>query len=108
MKRFQKLLNFAARVLSGGRKFDHISDVLHRLNWFTAEHMHLYHGLNLLKRMIATSEPESIAAVVMFTTVPLETLTTLLRRRLDLKQAGAGSGTQLSQRTMPFPLSFEV
>ena len=62
MKRIQKLLNFAARVLSGRRKFDHISDVLHRLNWFTAEHMHLYHGLNLLKRMIATSEPESIAA----------------------------------------------
>ena len=31
MKRIQKLLNFAARVLSGRRKFDHISDVLHRL-----------------------------------------------------------------------------
>ena len=45
MKRIQKLLNFAARVLTGRRKFDHISDVLHRLNWFTAEHMHLYHGL---------------------------------------------------------------
>lgn len=61
MKRVQKLLNFAARVLSGRRKYDHISDVLHRLNWFTAEHMYLYRGLNLLKRMISTSEPESIA-----------------------------------------------
>ena len=28
----------------------------------------------------------------MFTTIPLETLTTLLRRRFDLRQAGAGSG----------------
>ena len=61
MKRVQKLLNFAARVLSGRRKFDHISDVLHRLNWLTAEHLYLYHGLNLLKRVISTSEPESIA-----------------------------------------------
>ena len=62
MKRIQKLLNFAARVLSGRRKFDHISDVLNQLDWFTAEHMHLYHGLNLLKRIISTSEPEAIAA----------------------------------------------
>ena len=28
MKRVQKVLNFAARVLFGRRKFDHISDVL--------------------------------------------------------------------------------
>ena len=61
MKRVQKLLNFAARVLSGRRKFDHISDVLRRLDWLDAEHMYLYHGLNLLKRVISTSEPESIA-----------------------------------------------
>ena len=61
MKRVQKLLNFAARVLSGRKKFDHISDVLHRLNWLTADHMYLYRGLTLLKRMICTSEPESIA-----------------------------------------------
>ena len=61
IKRIQKLLNFAARVLSGRRKFDHISDVLHRLDWLTAEHMYMYHGLNLLKRVISTSEPETIA-----------------------------------------------
>ena len=61
MKRIQKLLNFATRVLSGRRKFDHISDVLHQLDWLTAERMYLYYGLNLLKRMLCTSEPESIA-----------------------------------------------
>ena len=61
MKRVQKVLNFAARVLSGRRKFDHVSDVLNRLDWLTAEHMYLYHGLSLLKRMICVSEPECVA-----------------------------------------------
>ena len=61
MKRIQKVLNFAARVLSGRRRFDHISDVLNRLDWLTAEHLYLYRGLILLKRMLATAEPESIA-----------------------------------------------
>ena len=60
IKRIQKLLNFAARVLSGRRKFDHISDVLAELEWLTAEHMYLYHSLSLLKRMISTSEPECL------------------------------------------------
>ena len=62
MKRVQKLLNFAARVLSGRRKFYHVSDVLYRLEWLTADHMYLYRGLTLLKRMISISEPESIAS----------------------------------------------
>ena len=62
LKRIQKLLNFAARVLSGRRKFDHVGDVLDRLNWLTAEHMYSYHGLSLLKRMIVTSQPESMAS----------------------------------------------
>ena len=61
MKRLQKLLNFAARVISGRRKFDHVSDVITRLDWLTAENMYLYHGLNLLKRVLTTSEPEGIA-----------------------------------------------
>ena len=59
--RVQKVLNFAARVLSGRRKFDHVSDILNRFDWLTAEHLYLYRGLSLLKRMLTTSEPESIA-----------------------------------------------
>ena len=57
----QRLLNFAARVISGRRKYDHISDVLRELNWLTAENMYTYHGLTLLNRIRCTSEPESIA-----------------------------------------------
>ena len=61
MKRIQKVLNFAARVLSGRRKSAHISDVLYQLDWLTAENMYLYHGLALLKRMLLSSQPECIA-----------------------------------------------
>ena len=60
MKRIQKLLNFAARVLSGRRKYDHVSDVLAELGWLTAEQMYQHHSLSLLKRMVSTSEPECI------------------------------------------------
>ena len=35
--RLQKLLNFRARVVSGRRKYDHISDVLKELQWLSAE-----------------------------------------------------------------------
>ena len=61
LKRVQKLLNFAARVISGRRKFDHISDVLGQLNWLSADNLYMYHGLTLLKRVLATSEPEVLS-----------------------------------------------
>ena len=60
--RLQKVLNFAARVVSGRRKFDHISDVLRDLEWFTAHNMYVYHALTLLKRILDTAQPESLAA----------------------------------------------
>ena len=47
--RLQKVLNFAARVISGRRKFDHVSDVLHELQWLTARNLHVFHTLTLLK-----------------------------------------------------------
>ena len=33
----QRLLNFCASVISGRRKYDHISDVLPELRWLTAK-----------------------------------------------------------------------
>ena len=38
--RLQRLLNFCARVISGHRKYDHISDVLRELGWLTASNMY--------------------------------------------------------------------
>ena len=35
--KLQKVFNFAARVISGRIKFDHISDVLQQLGWLNVE-----------------------------------------------------------------------
>ena len=40
--RLQKVFKFAARVISGRRKFDHISDVLLQLDWLNVEQLHLF------------------------------------------------------------------
>ena len=60
MVRLQKLLNYGARVISGRRKFDHISDVLKDLEWLTAKNRHQYHSLTLLKRILANGQPETL------------------------------------------------
>ena len=60
-ERVQKVLNFAARVISGRRKFDHISDVLRDLEWLSARSLHRYHAMTLLKRALVTGQPESLA-----------------------------------------------
>ena len=38
----QKVLNFAARVISRRRKFDRVSDVLLDLQWLTARNLHVF------------------------------------------------------------------
>ena len=58
--RLQKLLNYGARVISGRRKHDHISDVLRDLKWLSAENMYRYHSMTLLKRMLSTGQPEHL------------------------------------------------
>ena len=58
--RIQKLLNFGARVISGRRKYDHISDVIRELSWLSAHNLHLYHSLMLLKRVVASGQPGSL------------------------------------------------
>ena len=58
--RIQKLLNFCARVISGRRKFDHISDVLRDLKWLSAQNLHVYHSLMLLRRILTAGQPEAL------------------------------------------------
>ena len=61
LSRLQRILNFCARVITGRRKYEHISDVLRQLKWLTAENIHLYHSLTLLNKIRYTSEPESLS-----------------------------------------------
>ena len=60
LARVQRLLNFGARVISGRRKYDHISDVLKNLRWLSAENMWRFHAVTLLKKMLVTGQPESL------------------------------------------------
>ena len=60
LARVQRLLNFGARVISGRRKYDHISDVLRSLGWLSAENMYRFHSLTLLKKLLVTGQPESL------------------------------------------------
>ena len=59
--RLQKLLNFGARVESGRRKFDHVSDVLEGLQWLSADNWWRFHSLTVLKRTIYSGQTESLA-----------------------------------------------
>ena len=60
MRRLQRLLNFGARIVSGRRKFDHISDVMRDLQWLSAENMWRFQSVMLLKKMLTTGQPESL------------------------------------------------
>ena len=58
LKRLQKVQNFAARVISGRRKFDHISDVLESLEWLPVSSLLDLNDMCLLHRVLSTGEPE--------------------------------------------------
>ena len=60
MQRLQKFLNFALRVISGRRKFDHISDVRGELGWPTARQLYEYHSLFFLHKIRCTEKPEAL------------------------------------------------
>ena len=62
MQRLQKILNFALRVVSGRRKFDHISDVRDELGWPTARQLYELHSLSLLHKIRCTGEPETLSS----------------------------------------------
>ena len=61
LHRLQKLINFAARIVSGKRKFDLVSDVREALGWLDAPDLFLHQTLCLLHRVRRTAEPESLA-----------------------------------------------
>lgn len=57
----QKILNFCARVVTGKKKFDHISDSFHQLRWLNAEELTDYHRLCIVHQMLTTGKPEQLA-----------------------------------------------
>ena len=62
-RRIQTLMNFAARVISGKRKFDHISGVRDSLRWLDPSDLSDFQTLSLLHKIRRTGQPESLAAL---------------------------------------------
>ena len=59
--RLEKILNFAARVISGRRKYDHVSDVRNELGCLSAADMSSCDTLVLLHKVTRAGEPSAIA-----------------------------------------------
>ena len=51
LSRIQKIINYAAKVIFGRKKYDHVSDLLHQLRWLSAENLATYHSLCLLHKV---------------------------------------------------------
>ena len=62
LQQIQKVFNFAARVISGRRKFEHVSDVTRALGWLSARDFIDLNDICLLHRIITQEQPTSIAS----------------------------------------------
>ena len=62
MSRIQKVINYAAKVIFGRKKYDHVSDLLRRLGWLSAKDLATYHTLSLVHKVRRHGEPEGLAA----------------------------------------------
>ena len=60
VQEFQKVLNFAARVISGRRKYDHISDVQSDLGWLSALKLVDYFDLCMMHKILTTNLPTGL------------------------------------------------
>ena len=61
--RLQKVLNFAARVIFGRRKFDHVSDLRDQLGWMSPKLMADYQTVRTAHKLLKHGEPDALAAL---------------------------------------------
>ena len=60
VRKIQKIINFCARVVTGRRRSDHISDAIRILGWLTAKQLIDFHTVCAVRRVIVTEEPASL------------------------------------------------
>ena len=63
-KKIQKIVNFCAKVVSGRRKFDHISDVLRGPGWLNSRQVANDHTLTLTHSILRKKQPTSLATLL--------------------------------------------
>ena len=66
LKKIEKVINFAARIISGRNKFEHISDVISQLGWLKVHQMIDYSDLCLLHKVLTTGTPAVLADQLSF------------------------------------------
>ena len=64
--KLQKVFHFAARVLSGRRKYDHISDVMKQLGWLTAHQAVTFFDVCLMHSILSAGKPEVLRSALAF------------------------------------------
>lgn len=62
--RIQKILNFCARVVTGRRRYDHISDAIEQLGWMNARQMVTFHAVCAVSKVVTSGIPELIAETI--------------------------------------------
>ena len=71
MQRLDKNLNFALRIISGKRKFEHISraraNIRKELGWPTADELYRKQSLNLLHKINIIGEPQTLVSQLQVT-----------------------------------------
>ena len=63
LDRIRMILNFSSRVISGRKKYDHISDVQRRMIWLSAPYLVQYHTLMLTHKVLRYGELEALASL---------------------------------------------
>lgn len=66
ISKIQKIFNFAARVISGRRKYDHISDLLKQYKWLEAPQFIAFSDMCMLYKIVTSGEPTLLASQFSF------------------------------------------
>ena len=62
LSRLQKIINYGAKLVFGRKKYDHVSDLLDKLGWPSAENLSAYHTLCMVHKVRRHGEPGELAA----------------------------------------------
>ena len=62
LSRLQKIINYGAKIVFGCKKYDHLSVLLDKLGWLSAENLSTYHNLCMVHKVLRLGEPEELAA----------------------------------------------
>ena len=64
LRRVQKIVNFCVRVVTGKRRYDHVTSSRVQLQWLDAEQLAVYHTVCALERILVTCQPEAIVNTI--------------------------------------------